>query len=140
MELISTKKIYVVVSSFGSYDDYYEKIVGITFDRNIAEQLKEREEDIHYVIPERDLQCPTAQLENILPSLFEGHDENPQDYLWLESFIDGDKDIVKDDELNDWFITRFGYTAQDVQISYLNERKSYKEYNSTDIREKDFYE
>ena len=125
MGLVSTKKIYVVVSSFGSYDDYYEKIVG---------------EDIHYVIPERDLQCPTAQLEDILPSLFEGHDENPQDYLWLESFIDGDKDIVKDDELNDWFITRFGYTAQDVQISYLNERKSYEEYNSTDIREEDFYE
>ena len=43
MGLVSTKKIYVVVSSFGSYDDYYEKIVGITFDRNIAEQLKERE-------------------------------------------------------------------------------------------------
>ena len=42
MELISTKKIYVVVSSFGSYDEYYEKIVGITFDRNIAEQLKKK--------------------------------------------------------------------------------------------------
>ena len=47
MELISTKKIYVVITSFGSYDDYYEKIVGITFDRNIAEELKEREEDFY---------------------------------------------------------------------------------------------
>lgn len=140
MELVSTRKIYVVMNSFGCYDSYYERIVGITFDRSVAERLKEREEKINYVISEKDLKCPVEKSEEIVHELVEIGLNDAKEAGWISHYLDGNKEILQDKKLTEWFREKFGYEAEDVLTTFLNEKKSYEEYNSTDIKEKDYYE
>jgi hypothetical protein len=70
------KEIYVVWGSLGSYEDFHRWVVGVTFDEDIANQLKKEYDEMYF--GEIELPYPREEFDDLVYKYTEEQD------MWKE--------------------------------------------------------